>query len=92
MGSINGIPGSRSMEMKLSNNRYWPTWAITIRRDGTVLGAAQVPGDGREAQFEVHRDSGRFVGTGSRSYQRTIDGERRRCTVHVDVLLRRFDV
>ncbi len=92
MGSINGIPGSRSMEMKLINNRYWPEWTITVRPDGTVVGAARVSGETREAGFEVRRDEGRFVGTGSRTYQTTINGERRNCTVHVDVLLRRFDV
>lgn len=92
MGSIDGIPGSRSMVMKLMNNRYWPEWTITIRRDGTVIGSAEVSGENRRADFEVRRRSGRFVGTGSRTYQSVVDGQRRTCTVRVDVLLRRFDV
>jgi hypothetical protein len=92
MGTIDGIPGHRQMQMKLINNRYWREWTITVRRGGVVVGESAVPEQEREAHFEVRRRGGRFVGEGSRSYFSTIDGERRRCTVSVDVLLRRFDV
>jgi len=92
LGTIDGIPGSRTMEMKLINNRYWRDWTITVRRGGVVLGESRNEAQHREMRFEVRRDGDRFVGEGSRTYNSTIDGEQRRCTVHADVLLRRFDV
>jgi hypothetical protein len=92
MGTIDGIPGHRHMQMKLINNRYWREWDITVRRGGVIVGESEVREQEREAHFEVRRRGGRFVGEGSRSYFSTVDGERRRCTVNVDVLLRRFDV
>jgi hypothetical protein len=40
----------------------------------------------------MRRDGQRFVGEGARSYTATIDGERRRCSVSYDALLRRIDL
>ncbi len=92
MGTIDGVPGDTEMQMKLINNRYWRDWSITVRRNGVVIGESSVPDEHREARFEVRREGGRYVGRGSRTYFSTVDGHRQRCTVTVDVLLRRFDV
>jgi len=94
--SVDGVPGERSMQMTLLNSPYWPTWQLKIDPDGQIAGIIKIDGDGprasRESRFSAKKDSNRFTGVGSRSYWSQISGQWRRCTVHFDVLLRRFDV
>ena len=89
VATIDGIPRSPSMEMTLTNSEYWKTWDITVR-NGTIVGEARVRN--RSAHFEVRRRGSRFTGTGHRIYQSTVDGNRMRCRIEFDALLRRVDV
>ena len=95
LAPIHGIPGSRTMRMQLVNSPYWSAWDLSVRPDGVVVGRSTLDGaEGPNAPtngFEVRRDGDRFTGRGARTYHATIDGERRRCTVTYDALLRRID-
>jgi hypothetical protein len=90
---VHGIPGSRTMEMELLNSPYWPKWTLTVSPTGDVVATAQRDGkpDGLTNQFEVSLDGNKFTGRGSRSYMATVGGNRRRCVVTYDALLRRLD-
>ncbi len=92
--AVDGIPGSRRMEMHLLNSDHWSTWTLTVTPEGHVIGDAQqddVAGPARgDSHFELDRERGKFTGRGSRSYTATIDGETRRCRVAYDALLRRL--
>ncbi len=91
--AVNGVPGSRTMQMSLLNSDFWASWTLTVTPDNRVMGDAQqerVSGGG-ESHFELTRERDRFTGRGSRSYTRTSGGSQRRCRMAYDALLRRLD-
>lgn len=92
---IHGIPGSRRMSMQLLNTNYWSRWTIRVEGDNRVVGDSTMNGargpSAPRNHFEVTLEGDRFVGTGTRSYTRTVDGERQPCAVTYDALLRRID-
>jgi len=92
--AIDGTPGSRAMDMRLLNSAFWPEWTLAIGTDGTITGVshqAGVTGPERgENTFEVSHDGRKFVGRGSRSWTQTVNGQRTRCRVFYDALLRRL--
>jgi len=91
LAPIHGVPGSRTMRMTLENSEYWPVWQITVDAQNQVVGHATLAGaSGANAptnHFEVRRQRDRFVGTGTRRYERG----GRQCAVEYDALLRRID-
>lgn len=99
VATIDGVPGSRSMTMKLLGARYWSTWSLTVAANGEVHGESFMDGTTGENRpvnrFRITRDRGRnrdrFTGTGTRSYNRPVNGETRRCEVSVEALMRRID-
>lgn len=92
--AIDGTPGHRDMTMRLLNSTYWARWSLNVTADGRVTGESRQDGvpEARRGvnRFEVHRDAGRFVGRGTRSYFRRINGEHRRCSIEFDALLRKL--
>lgn len=94
--AIDGVPGAANMRMSLVNSQYWPSWTLVVRRDGTVVGDATIRGgegpNAAHSHFEIQRQGDHLRGRGFREYNRTIDGERRRCRNDFDVLVRRLDL
>jgi hypothetical protein len=93
--AVNGIPGSRTMQMKLLNSDYWSTWTLTVTPENHIMGDSQqdrVTGPTRgESHFELTRQRDRFTGRGSRTYTATIGGQAQRCRMAYDALIRRID-
>lgn len=92
---IHGVPGSRRMSMQLINTDYWSRWTIRVEGDDRVIGDSTMnrmrgPSAPRN-HFEVTRQGDRFIGTGTRTYTRTVDGRAQECAVTYDALLRRID-
>lgn len=92
IATLDGVPGSRQMTMKLPNSKYWPTWSITITGDNVIIGTANLMGakdsSRGDVHFELKATKGRFQGVGYRNYFTKIDGKRRRCTLNFDALLK----
>lgn len=92
--AVDGVPGHRDMTMRLLNSSYWPTWTMNVSADGLIVAEApqaRVPEARRGTNhFEVRRDGERFVGRGTRSYFKRVNGEYRRCSIAFDALLRRL--
>lgn len=86
VAAINGVPGSRTMDMMLTNSDHWKEWDLTVQANGTIVGVARVRN--RSARFEVRRNGSRFTGTGNRQY----NSNGQRCRIDFDALLRRIDV
>ena len=92
VAEIQGVPGDGEMHMNLPNSDYWPRWEVRVMPNGHVGGTATVDdSNARSSSFDVSRREGQFTGRGSRTYTRLVDGQRRRCTVEFDTLLRRID-
>ncbi len=94
--TIDGVPAARSMRMSLLNSAHWPSWSITVREDGTIVGHADQE-DSRgvrmgASHFEVRVDGSRFTGRGYREYTQRVGSENRRCRNSYDALLRRIDI
>lgn len=92
VATLDGVPGSRTMTMKLLNSQYWPTWTLTIAKDDAIVGTANMKGakDDREggSRFEIRAKKDRYQGIGSRSYNSVVDGKPTRCTLNYDALLK----
>lgn len=92
VATLDGIPGARTMTMKLPNSKYWPTWQITVTGDDVIVGAANLMGakdnSKGDVHFELKATKDRFQGVGSRNYLSKIKGKMTRCTLHFDALLK----
>ena len=95
IAAVNGIPGSSAMEMSLPDSSYWTEWRLGITAEGHIVGVSQQDGvtgpDRGDSHFDLTRSGDQFTGRGARSYMSTVNGQRRRCTVEFDTLLRRID-
>jgi hypothetical protein len=93
--AVDGIPGSRTMSMNLLNSSYWPTWELTVSSSNAVIGDARMRGQtgpsAGESHFELAHDGRRFTGRGTRSYDATVNGQRQRCRISYEGLLRKLD-
>lgn len=93
--AVDGIPGSRTMSMSLLNSSYWPTWELTVSSSNAVIGDARMRGQtgpsAGESHFELAHDGRRFTGRGTRSYDATVNGQRQRCRISYEALLRKLD-
>ena len=92
LAALDGVPGSATMTMQLVNTAHFKDWKLTV--SGSAIVGESTMGTGAEApesHFEVTFEKDRFKGTGSRSYFSTINGQRQRCRVQYDALLRRLD-
>jgi hypothetical protein len=59
---------------------------------GVSAQAGVPPGPDRgDSHFDLTFSNGQFTGRGARSYMSMVNGQRRRCTVEFDTLLRRLD-
>ncbi len=86
--AIDGVPGSARMTMKLQNSQHWPEWQLDISADGTIRASAR---NGALEQSATMRPNGsRFTGRGFRTYDQTVRGQRRRCRMEYDALLRKL--
>lgn len=86
--AIDGVPGSTTMTMKLQNSQFWPEWQLNIASDGTIRATAR---NGALEQSATMRLNGsRFTGRGFRTYDQTVRGQRRRCRMEYDALLRKL--
>jgi len=86
--AIDGTPASTRMTMKLVNSEYWPEWELRIAPDGTIRASAR---NGSLEQSATLRPNGsRFTGRGFRTYDKVVDGRRRRCRNEYDALLRKL--
>ena len=97
VAAVDGVPGAATMHMHVVDNQYWPSWNLTISAEGAVHAESFMDGTtgaGRpRSAFTVTRSGPqRFTGQGTRSYQATVDGAARTCTVTYDALLRRIDL
>lgn len=97
VATIDGVPGSRTMSMHLTNARFWSTWSLTVDAAGMVHGESlmdETTGANRPTnRFDVSRDAtGRFTGHGARGYDTTLAGHPQHCEVSFDALLRRIDI
>lgn len=97
VASIDGVPGSRSMQMHLVDARFWSSWTLTVGADGMIHGESLMDGTTGASRpmnrFDVSRDAtSRFTGRGARSYDATIGGHAQHCEVTFDALLRRIDL
>lgn len=94
--AVDGIPGSRTMSMSLLNSSFWPTWELTVSSSNAVIGDARMRGqtgpNAGESHFEVsHQRDRRFTGRGTRSYDATVNGQRQRCRISYEALLKKID-
>lgn len=93
--AVDGIPGSRTMSMSLLNSSFWPTWELTVSSSNAVIGDARMRGQtgpsAGESHFELAHDGRRFTGRGTRSYDATVNGQRQRCRISYEALLRKLD-
>ncbi|MBX3247776.1 MAG: hypothetical protein KF901_11405 [Myxococcales bacterium] len=93
--AVDGIPGSRTMQMNLLNSSYWPSWTLTVSPSNAVIGEARMRGQtgpsAGESRFELTFDRNKFTGQGTRSYDATVNGQRQRCRIGYDALLRKLD-
>lgn len=86
--AIDGTPGSTRMSMKLTNSQHWPNWELRVSADGTIRASAR---NGNLEQSATMRPNGsRFTGRGYRTYEGTVRGQRRRCRIEYDALLRKL--
>jgi hypothetical protein len=90
IATLDGVPGSRTMTLRLLNSKWWPTWTLTVAADDTLIGSANMFG-GKDptkgtSRFEIRAVKDRFQGTGSREYPSK--GEATRCTLLYDALLK----
>jgi len=92
VATLDGVPGSRSMTMKLPNSKYWPTWQISVTGDDTIVGAANMMGakdnSRGDVHFELKATKGRFQGVGYRNYLSKVGGKMKRCRLNFDALLK----
>ena len=98
VAAVNGIPHSTAMHMDLPDSQYWPDWELNVTSTNHVLGVAAQAGvpagpDRGDSHFDLtyNQQAGQFTGRGARSYMSMVNGQRRRCTVEFDTLLRRLD-
>lgn len=93
--AVDGIPGSRSMQMNLLNSSYWPSWTLAVSPSNAVIGDARMRGqtgpNAGVSHFELTYDRNKFTGRGTRSYDATVNGQRQRCRISYDALLRKLD-
>lgn len=93
--AVDGIPGSRTMRMSLLNSSHWPTWELAVSSSNAVIGDARMRGqtgpNAGESHFELAHQGQRFTGRGTRSYDATVSGQRQRCRISYEALLRKID-
>jgi hypothetical protein len=92
VATLDGVPGSRTMTLKLLNSKYWPTWTLTVSADNVITGDAFMNGakddSSGSSHFELRSKKDRFQGVGSRSYNSVEGGKTVRCTLNYDALLK----
>jgi hypothetical protein len=92
VATLDGVPGSRTMTLKLLNSKYWPTWTLAVSADNVVTGDAFMNGakddSAGSSHFELRPKKDRFQGIGSRSYNSVDGGKTVRCTLNYDALLK----
>ena len=92
VATLDGVPGSRTMTLKLLNSKYWPTWTLSVSADNVITGSANMNGakddSAGSSRFELREKKERFQGVGSRSYNSTEGGKTVRCTLNYDALLK----
>lgn len=92
VATLDGVPGARSMTMRLLNSKWWPTWTLSVNADNGIVGDAFMNGakddSAGSSHFELRQKKERFQGVGSRSYNSSEGGKTVRCTLNYDALLK----
>jgi hypothetical protein len=92
VATLDGVPGARTMTLKLLNSKYWPTWTLTVTADNAIVGDAFMNGakddSAGSSHFELREKKGRFQGVGARSYNSADASKATRCTLNYDALLK----
>lgn len=92
VATLDGVPGSRTMTLRLLNSKWWPTWTLTVTAGNAIVGNANMNGakddTAGSSHFELREKKERFQGIGSRSYNSTDGGKSVRCTLNYDALLK----
>ena len=92
LATLDGVPGSRTMTMKLPNSPWWPNWQLTITQADSIVGTANMKGAKDKSRgdtyCELRAKKDRYQGTGTRSYLSTIDGKKVKCKLRFDALLK----
>jgi hypothetical protein len=80
--------------MQLVNTKHFSDWKLEVAPTGQVSGSARLSeaADSPESHFTVKRDGDRFKGTGERTYNGVLNGQKTRCRVEYDALLKRLDI
>jgi hypothetical protein len=95
VATLDGVPGSRTMTLKLLNSKYWPSWTLNVSADNVITGDAFMNGakddSAGSSHFELREKKQRFQGIGSRSYNSVEGGKTVRCTLNYDALLKPLD-
>ncbi|NOY90220.1 MAG: hypothetical protein GXP55_03345 [Deltaproteobacteria bacterium] len=91
VATVDGVPGSRELRMRLLGSDYWSRWTLHVTAEGYVVGDSQqdgVEGPARgDSHFELRLVDGKLSGRGSRSYTQRRRGQSMRCRVSYDALL-----
>jgi hypothetical protein len=95
VATLDGVPGSRALTLRLLNSKYWPVWKLNVTADDAILGDANMF-DGKDgsvgsSHFEMKAKKDRFQGVGTREYSSTEGGKAVRCRLNYDVLLKPMD-
>jgi hypothetical protein len=92
VATLDGVPGSRAMTLRLLNSKYWPTWKLNVGADNAIVGDANMydakDDSGGSSHFELREKKERFQGVGTRSYSSTEGGKPVRCRLNYDALLK----
>jgi len=92
VATLDGVPGSRTMTLRLLNSKYWPTWKLNVTADNAVIGDATMfdakDDSGGVSHFELRAKKERFQGVGTRAYNSTEGGKAVRCQLNYDALLK----
>lgn len=92
VATLDGVPGSRSLTLRVLSSKYWPRWELTVATDDTIVGTATMFGKNDPqkgtSRFEVKAYKDRFQGTGSREYPAPPKSDVARCTLLYDALLK----
>lgn len=97
LATMDGVPGSRTMTLKVMNSKWWPKWTLTVTPDDTIVATANMFG-GKDptkgtSRFELRAHKDRFQGKGTREYPNHSKGpdEPARCSLLYDALLKQVE-
>lgn len=89
--SVEGYPGKDNFTMELLNSKYWPSWTLKVVGNKQVFieSVVEQKKSTRESRFTLDKKKkGVLRGFGYREYDTVIDGQKKRCRVDMEAILR----